>query len=326
MICGLLALLLQVAAPQRAPARVPAVQAAPAQPAPDFPVQLGVKLTTDTVTVGQRFVVLVKLRAPAGATIEFPTESDSAAKATATATEMIGKPAVQLTRDSLGVVGTAAYRLAAWDVDNQTLGIGDIVVKLNGKTGYVSLGSFYVFVRSVLPADTTKRIPKPPRPTIVIKKFDWRPWLAILAALIAAAILWRLWVWYRNRKNAPLDPYNAAEREFARIEALGLVKSGEGERHATLMSDVMRDYLSARVSEVERSQTSSELLASAPWIHGVAKGLGEMLWRTDLIKFAGIRVAPDEAEKLGAAARTVVQSVETHLVEKEKAEEERKAA
>jgi hypothetical protein len=325
MIAPILALFLQVAATQPAPAPAAPARVAP-QPAPDFPVQLGAKLTPDTVTVGQRFVMLVKLRVPAGATIEFPTESDSAAKATATATEMIGKPAVQITRDSLGVIGTAAYRLAAWDVDSQGSGIPNIVVRLNGKTGYVSLESFHVFVRSVLPADTTRRIPRPPRKPIEIKKFDWRPWLALLAALIATAILWRLWVWYRNRKNTPLDAYKAAEREFARIEALGLVASGQGERHAALMSDVMREYLSARVPEVERSQTSSELLASAPWTHNVAKGLGELLWRTDLIKFAGIRVAPDEAEKLGAGARAVVQSVETHLVEKEKAEEERKAA
>ncbi len=323
MIAGILALLLQVAAAQTA---APQVAPLVPKPVPEFPVQLGVRLTPDTVTVGQRFVAFIKVRAPVGSTIEFPTESDSAAKATATATQMIGTPAVQVTNDSLGVIGTAAYRLAAWDVDSQGLGIPDIVVKLNGKTGYVSLGSFHVFVQSLLPADTTKRIPKPPRKPIEIKKFDWRPWLALLAALIAAAILWRLWVWYRNRKRAPLDPYRAAQREFARIDAMGLVASGEGEKHAALMSDVMRDYLSARVSEVERSQTSSELLASAPWTHSVAKGLGELLWRTDLIKFAGIRVAPDEAEKLGAGAKAVVQSVETHLVEKEKEEEQRKAA
>lgn len=324
MILSFVAMLLQVAAAQPSPATAAPVKNA--QTAPDFPVQLGAKLTPDTVTVGQRFVMLVKLRAPAGATIEFPTESDSAAKATATATEMIGKPAIQITRDSLGVVGTAAYRLAAWDVEAQGLGIPDIIVKLNGKTGYVSLGALHVFVRSVLPADTTKRIPKPPRQPIEIKKFDWRPWLALLAALVVAAILWRLWVWYRNRRNAPLDPYMAARREFARIEAMGLVASGEGERHAALMSDVMRHYLSARVPEVERSQTSSELLASAPWTHNVAKGLGDLLWRTDLVKFAGIRLAPEEAEKLGVGAKAVVESVETYLLDQEKTEQERKAA
>ncbi len=337
MIVGLLAIVLQgAAAPQKpatpAPARQAPATVAPARPTPAFPVQLGVKLTPDTVTVGQRFIALIKIHAPPGATIDFPTESDSAAKATATATQMIGKPAVQTTQDSTGVTGSAAYRLAAWDVDAQSLGIGDIVVRLNGKTGYVSLGSQHVFVKSVLPADTTKRIPKPPRSAIDIKPFDWLQWLIALAVLIVGAILWRVLVWYRRRKNAPLDPHTTAEREFARIEAMGLVAAGEGEKHAALMSGVMRDYLSARAPGIERSQTSSELLASADWIHGVAKGLGELLWRTDLVKFAAARVLPDEADRLGVAARGVVNAVEAHLVEQEEAakaesrDAERKAA
>ncbi len=314
MIGRLVAMLLQVAAPQT-----------PAS-APEFPVQLGVRVSPDTVTVGQRFVVFVKVRAPAGSTIDFPVESDSAAKASAAATQMIGKPAVSVVPDSAGVTATAAYRLAAWDVDLQPLGLADVVVKSSGKVGYVSLKPYRIFVRSVLPADTTKRIPKPARPPIEIKAFDWRPWLAALAALVAAGLLWRLWVWYRRRKNAPLDPLTVAEREFARIEALGLIAKGEGESHAALMSDVMREYLSLRAPGVEPSQTSSELLASASWIHGVAKGLGELLWRTDLIKFAAVRIAADEAEKLGASARAVVSTVESHLVAEEKAADSRKAA
>src|SRR4051812_25886090 len=178
MIAALLALLLQATAP---PAQVPEIS-----------VQLGVRLTPDTVTVGERFVAIVKVHAPPGATIDFPQESDSAAKATATATQMIGKPAVQMTQDSTGVIGTAAYRFAAWDVGPQDLGIDNIVVHLNGKTGYVSLAANPVFVRSVLPADTTKRIPRPPRNAIEIKAFDWLPWLIGLAAVILAVILWRL--------------------------------------------------------------------------------------------------------------------------------------
>jgi len=307
MIAPIVALLLQVATPSVA---APAAHTFKAPP--EFPVQLGSRLTPDTVTVGQRFLAVIKVHAPRGARIEFPTESDSTAKATATATQMIGKPAVKMSQDSTGVTGTAAYRLAAWDVGPQGLGIGDVVVKANGRTGYVSLAS--------------KQVPKPARPAIEIKPFDWLPWLIALAALVLAAILWRLWVWWRRRQSAPLDPFTAAEREFVRIESMGLAKSGEPERHAALMSDVMREYLSARAPGVERSQTSSELLASADWIHGVATGLGELLWRTDLVKFAAARIEPDEAEKLGGAARSVVLSVETHLVEQEKADEERKAA
>jgi hypothetical protein len=111
-----------------------------------------------------------------------------------------------------------------------------------------------------------------------------------------------------------------AEREFQRIIAMRLVESGEGERHAALMSDVMRDYLAARVPGIERSQTSSELLASAGDIHSAAGGMGELLWRTDLIKFAAMQVPPDEAEKLGSTARSIVGSIEDFLLEREEAQ------
>ncbi|MGE5748335.1 MAG: hypothetical protein ACM31F_00130, partial [Gemmatimonas sp.] len=71
----LVSLLLQVASPAApAPPKAPVSR-------PDFPVQLGVNVTSDTVTVGQRFVAIIRVRAPRGATIEFPTASDSTSQA-----------------------------------------------------------------------------------------------------------------------------------------------------------------------------------------------------------------------------------------------------
>jgi hypothetical protein len=305
-----LSLLLQVTAPAAPVVPRPAAQ-------PEIPVQLGVRITPDTVTVGQRFIAIVRVRVPVGGTIEFPEKSDSATTANPTATQLIGKPAVQSIPDSTGVMMSAAYRLAAWDIGPQRLGLSDIVVKLNGQTGYVSLVDRTVFVRSVLPEDSALRVPKPPRPAIEITPFNWLPWLLLAAALVAAGLLWRLWIWYRRRKNAPLDPFSAAEREFERIEAMQLIQAGQGERHAALMSDVMRDYIAARVPGVRRSHTSSELLSASDEIHSAAGGIGDLLWSTDLIKFAGLKVGPDEAKRLGASARKAVKSVEDYFLDKE---------
>jgi hypothetical protein len=107
---------------------------------------------------------------------------------------------------------------------------------------------------------------------------------------------------------------------------MNLLVSGQGELHAALMSDVMREYLARRVPEIERSHTSSELIAAGGRIYPAAGGLGELLWRTDLIKFARIGVTPEEAEKLGASARAVVESVEEHIVAGEERAREEKAA
>ncbi len=299
------------------------LQAASAQ----IPVQLGVSVTADSVTVGERFIAILRVRAPKGATIDFPTSVDSAADSSITGMELIGKPAIQTLPDTGAVVMSAAYRLAAWDTGMQRIALTDIVVHYNGQTGYVSVADRGIFVKTVLPADSTQRVPKPLRPAIAISPFNWLPWIIALAALIAAALIWRLWIWYRNRKAADVDPFTAAQREFDRIEALKLIQSGEPERHAALMSDVMRDYLAARVPEIERSHTSSELLAAGARVHAVAKQLGELLWRADLVKFAKADISPDDADKLGKSAREVVQSVEDYLVgEEEKVRDARKAA
>jgi hypothetical protein len=284
---------------------------------PEIPAQLGVSVSPDTVTVGQQFIVVIRVKAPRGATITLPAASDSAYTSSPTATVLIGKPAIQPIADSSGTTVSGAYRFAAWDVGIQRLGLPDIMITLDADTGYVSLLDRTVLVRSVLPVDTTQREPKPARPLIELLPFDWTP--SLIAALILAAglLLWRLWIWYRHRRERSLDPYTAAQREFARIESLELIRSGDPERHAALMTDVLRDYLAARVEDMDRSQTSSELLMNAGSIYTSAPGLGDLLWRADLIKFAKNTVGPDEADKLGATAKSMVRSVELALLEKE---------
>ena len=292
-----------------------------------IPVQLGASVTADSLTVGERFIAILRVRAPKGATIDFPTAVDSASANSITGMELIGKPAIETLQDTSALMMSAAYRLAAWDTGPQRIALPDIVVHYNGQTGYVSVSDRGIFVKSVLPQDSAQRVPKPLRPAIQISPFNWLPWIVALAALVVAGGIWRLWIWYRNRKSAPVDPFTQAQREFDRIEALKLIQSGEAERHAALMSDVMRDYLAARVPEIERSHTSSELLAAGARVHAVAKQLGELLWRADLVKFARADISPDDAEKLGKSARDVVQSVEDYFVgEEEKARDSRKAA
>ena len=301
------------------------VQDPAATAAPRIPVRLGVSVTPDTVTVGQHFTVVVRIRAPREATVAMPRALDSAYAASLTATGLIGKPVIEPSSDSSGVLVSAAYRLAAWDTGPQQLGLPDIVVSSGRDTGYVSLADRTVFVKAVLPADTTLHVPRPPRPPMALTPFDWRNLLLAALALAVATLAWRIWAWYRRRSSRPLHPFAVAEREFQRIEAMKLVERGEPERHAALMSDVLRGYLAARVDAIERSHTSSELLANAAAIHASASGLGELLWRTDLIKFANTRISADEAERVGSSARKIVRSVEASMAERDKLDEAKAA-
>lgn len=295
--------------------------------APQFRVQLGARITPDTVTVGQRFIVFLKVRAPRGALVQFPAGVDSAVAASSvTAPQVIGAPFLDSIPDAAGTTRTSAYRFTAWDVGPQRLGLGNIAVTVNGKTEYVTLADQSFFVRSVLPADTALRQPKPPRPPIVLTPFNWWPWILLLLAILLALLAWWLWRIWRRRRNAPLPPYETAEREFERIEAMHLIEAGQPERYVALMTDVLRAYLAGRVEGVLRSHTTPELVAASAPVQSVTVGLDRLLGRADLVKFARQHVEAAEALTIGTHARSIVRQVETHLAALEREKTEKRAA
>jgi hypothetical protein len=110
-----------------------------------------------------------------------------------------------------------------------------------------------------------------------------------------------------------MDPYIRAQREFERIEKQGLIDGGREAVYLSLMIDVAREYLAARVSGVRRSDTSSELLRTMQPREGVEAELPALLERADLVKFARADVSREEALAAGSAIRQVVDHVEARL-------------
>lgn len=271
---------------------------------PTFDVKAGVTIAPDTVRVGDPFRVTVGVRAPAGAAIEFPRAMDTTA-----AVQSLDPVAVRTSADTTAAEQYADYRVAAWDIGKQAIRLEDVLVRYDGQVRRVSIVGESVFVRSVLPADSTKRIPKPPRPLLELNAIPWWLWALIAAAILATILL--IWWWLRRRKKPPapviVDPYARAEAEFQRIEALGLVDAGERGRYVTLMIEVLRDYLAARYAEAMLSLTSSELqrtLRDVP--HVPQDRLTRLLTEADLIKFARRPVSGDRARELGREARAIV--------------------
>lgn len=283
-------------------------------------IQLGVTVRPETVTVGDHFTVVVRVRAPAGSAVEFPSRPDTAARVdTVTAFRRTDRAA------GGAVDVTATYLLAAWDTGALGAGIDSVTVRGPGGDRLVPVGAG-VYVRSVLPADTALRRPKPPRPTIVLRAFDWRPWALAAAALALALALFYAWRRWRGRRAEPIAPGAWAEREFARVERAGWIAAGNPARHATEMAAVLRGYLQRVVSGVRPSGTTRELgvhLAGAPAVPA-ARALA-LLERVDLVKFAAARVSANEAAAAGSEARGVVAETERGLaMERERAARERR--
>ena len=298
MIILQLLLLLAQAVAQQTPAATPA----------SLPVQMGFRVRPDTVLIAQPFDVLIKVLAPKGVRFEFPTGPDTAVQNGVRPIELHGEKIVSM----LGDTAVALYRLVAWDVGTQPLRLPDVRVTLEGQQRTLPLSTASVFVKSVLPADTSLRVPKPARPLIVLPVINWLKWLALLALAIAIVVGWWIWRRYRNRPKPPIDPYVRAQQEFERIESSRLLETDPPE-YVAAMTDVVREYLAARVPGVRRSNTSGELIRAMGTRDGVEAELPAILARADLIKFAQGDIGAEEARMAGVKLKAVVDHVEARL-------------
>jgi len=286
--------------------QAPAQRSPAAAQQPPVAVQMGYTVEPDTVTVGDPFRLIVRVRAPLGASVEFPAGPDSGA-----AVEALDPRQEQQGPDSTSLELTAGWRLAAWDTGDQLLRLGDIVVRTDGRERRIPLSALKVYVRSVLPADTALRIPKPQRALFEFGRPWWHWLLAILAAIGIIGLLW--WWWYRRRrrrKGEVEDPFAEAESEFERIERLGLVEAGERGRYVALTVEVLRTYLARRIPEAHQSLTTGELLISVRESPTVpVNRLALVLADADLVKFARRATTAERARELGTEARGIVGAV-----------------
>lgn len=275
------------------------------------PVQRGVVVEPQTVTVGDPFRVIVRVRAPRGAVIEFPQAIDSGLKV-----ESLDPVSVNPGTDTSAVEQTATYRLAAWDIGRLPMHFADVVVRQGDEVRRLPFdASTTIEVTSVLPADSSQRVTKPPRAL-----FEFGPpwWLWLLVALVAVALIALLW-WWRRRKTRPAerapDAYTLAQREFARVEALDLVGAGERGQFIALMVDVLRDYLAREITNAKSSLTTGELSSALRGDRRVPlTRLMAVLHEADLVKFAGAATTAERASSLGSESKAVVEVVHQSVV------------
>jgi hypothetical protein len=265
------------------------------------------------------------VRAPAGAVVEFPPVPDSTGAVQAL------DPMTLRTAEVDHVDVTATYRLAAWELEQQPIELGDVIVRVNGARTVAPIANLSVYVQSVLPPDSTLHVPKPAKPIVALPVSPWLRLMLIALGLILLGLLawwlWRLWKAGRRAPGDDVDAYAYAQKEFERIEALGLIEAGERGRFVALMSDVMRDYLARRVPGAHPSLTSTELLASMRATPVVPTDrLETVLNEVDLVKFARRPVDAEQARSLAREARTVVTDVEAAEAARRSAAEQQAAA
>jgi len=302
---------------------------ASAQPtAPPSRVQAGSLVRPDTVEIGDPFVFIVSVAVPQTARVEWAAITDTAATVA-----MKGAIRVIDEGTKLGLHRERAeYTLTAWNVGSLLLGVPDATVRLGNTTTKVPLAEARVFVKSVLPADTARRVPKPARALFQREVPWWQQWWPALLILAALAALW--WYLRRRRRTKParsvvsvLDAYVRAVLEFERLERLQLADAGESGRYVALATDVLRMYLAERSANAVLSLTSRELMVVAlEDVRVPHDRLLSLLDAVDGVKFAARQLSPTRARELVADTRAVVEAIEAAEKARRAAEDARRQA
>ncbi len=277
-----------------------------AQAAPDTASgKVTYRVLPDTVTVGQPFVVSLRAIPPRGRQAIAPAVPD-----TGGLVEPLDPANVTRRADTLLV----RYRLIAWQPGVLTVPFGPVVMRRDSSELSVPV-DVRVVVASVLPADSSARIPKDARALFPVAARWWEKWwqwaLAILLFL-AAVYLFDRW---RRRERTPevevASPLSRAEEAFARLDARRLPSAGEGGRHVALAAEIVRQYLADIEPSLALPLTNAELLTAVKPIEGMPdRQLRQLLDQVDAVRFSGDRVDLQTVQRVSGLARELVRDVD----------------
>jgi len=278
-----------------------------AQPPDARSALVTVSVAPDTVTIGEPFIVRVRVRAPKVATIRFPAVPDSLGGVEALDPRAIeeGLPGEWLDR-------TARYRFVAWNTGRRAPALGPVVVAVGGQEREFAVATPVVFVRSLLPRDSTEREPRAARSPLALPSGLWR---VVVALVVLAALLAWYWLARRHRRRRARDEpeaFDAAQQAFASLDTLGLAEVGEPARHVIAHVDVLRTYLARRFPVARESLGGAALMEalSAAEFPILPERLHAVLARDAEVRYADAAIGRDEAVAVASAARTIVRDVQ----------------
>lgn len=266
-----------------------------------------VRVSPEAPAIGEPITVELRVRAPADAEVRFPVLPDTGSRL-----EPLDPRSLRERPDADGVDRSAIYRLIAWDTGTVVLPFGDVTVSSGGVERRYAVTLPNIRVRSVLPADTAQRTPRPARDAVDLPSMAWRWWLALAVVL---GFAW--WIWYRRRRQLGTrtprrDALKEARQGFAHVEELRLLQAGEPGRHALMGVRVLREYLALRWPELPPSLTAAELDQRLRRVDFpiLPERVTEIVRRAEQLAYARSAIASEEADTMTSVARAAVEDLE----------------
>lgn len=258
------------------------------------------------VTVGDRVTSVIEMPLAAGERLEVSFPASDTARV-----QSIRPVRVEEGAGSVRVTAT----LVVWS-PGPAAGVSATarIVAADGTARPVALRFPLPTVRSVLPADTSKHKPKPPKDVIgPDREIDWR---MVALGTLAAVWLLVLIAWLRRRARRPrpepiVAPPDARAQALEALEAARARGAVDGRAFYTLVSDALRGFAHAIRPRWSPDLTTSELERRMEKDGVAARDLGPLrsvLHTADLAKFGRYPVPPDTALRDWDEARRWVES------------------
>jgi hypothetical protein len=278
-------------------------------------VSFRVDIEPASLAVGKRFTVTFAASFPVGTRLYFPETPST-------------KPFIMVSHasDAPAVTGESraeSHRLTLLPVRVGTAVLAPIevpYVTASGEARVARTPEVRIQVASTL-GDVADPQPAPAGEPVAVRVPDtllvWglsSAGVAILAAL-AGILAYRRFRAWRDARRPPPPPRPAHEIAYERlaaIEAMGLVEAGDFKQLALLVSEVVREFLGARLGFAGVDLTTYEVLRA---IEGKEIGrltpveLDDYLGLCDLVKFAKLVPTADEGRGLLRRAREAVDRV-----------------
>ena len=248
----------------------------------------------DSVTVGDRFVMKLELRRPAGDATELIPDLQLPE-----VFQVIESPPATVVRDGEGEVVANTIELASFRTGTYTIPAPTVLVVGTASDTLELRGTpIRIQVASVLP-DNVKGI-SGIRPPVEVEALmpSWVRWaLAVIAALVLLLVVMLL----RRRPKAaePVSPTDWFE-EIRRIGRAGLLDSGDFLTYYTSLSETLRRFIEDRTGVEAMERTTDEVgndLVGAGLQSGRVADIKGFLSEADLVKFSKFTPGSDRAKE-----------------------------
>lgn len=263
----------------------------------------------DTLTVGDRFALTVKIASPRGTLVVPPAEDafgDVVVKEWNTA---------QVAGESVDT-SVFSYLLTTYTPKPCTIPELRFLVPNGTVVDTVRVDALVLPVQSVIPASAGDSMDiRGLRPPLSAGKPSlWWLWALLVAATLAAGG-WFLRRWLLSRRGAtpeapPPPPYEEAIEALRTLELRNLVRQGLVQQYVFALSEILKRYIARRFETGAQEFTTEEITAwlrSSPVERSIRAGAEWFFATSDPVKFA--RWLPDDATltRMSSEAREFVE-------------------